>query len=94
MDQSLEIRIRERAYEIWTEHGCVDGQAQQQSEVPVPCSVENTARSFGFELQRPSSPFTSFESRQNARAGRLMPHKLLRYRSVGRAFGCRACVGW
>ena len=29
MDQSLENRIRERAYEIWTEHGCVDGQAQQ-----------------------------------------------------------------
>jgi Protein of unknown function (DUF2934) len=29
MDRSLEIRIRERAYEIWTEHGCVDGQAQQ-----------------------------------------------------------------
>jgi hypothetical protein len=29
MDQSLEIRIRERAYEIWTEHGCVEGQAQQ-----------------------------------------------------------------
>jgi len=29
MDQSLEIRIRERAYEILTEHGCVDGQAQQ-----------------------------------------------------------------
>ena len=29
MDQSLEIRIRERAYEIWTEHGCVHGQAQQ-----------------------------------------------------------------
>jgi Protein of unknown function (DUF2934) len=30
MDQSLEDRIRERAYEIWTTHGCVDGQADQQ----------------------------------------------------------------
>jgi hypothetical protein len=29
MDQSLENRIHERAYEIWTEHGCVDGQADQ-----------------------------------------------------------------
>jgi len=29
MDQSLEHRIRERAYEIWTAHGCVQGQADQ-----------------------------------------------------------------
>jgi len=29
MDQSLENRIRERAYEIWTAHGCVHGQADQ-----------------------------------------------------------------
>jgi hypothetical protein len=29
MDQSLENRIRQRAYEIWTTHGCVDGQADQ-----------------------------------------------------------------
>jgi hypothetical protein len=29
MDQSLENRIRERAYEIWTAHGCVHGQAAQ-----------------------------------------------------------------
>jgi hypothetical protein len=29
MDQSLETRIRERAYNIWTAHGCVDGQADQ-----------------------------------------------------------------
>jgi hypothetical protein len=29
MDQTLENRIRERAYEIWTAHGCVDGQADQ-----------------------------------------------------------------
>jgi Protein of unknown function (DUF2934) len=30
MDQSLENRIRERAYEMWTAHGCVHGQAEQQ----------------------------------------------------------------
>jgi hypothetical protein len=29
MDQTLESRIRERAYEIWAAHGCVDGQADQ-----------------------------------------------------------------
>ena len=29
MDQSLEDRIRERAYEIWAAHGCVHGQADQ-----------------------------------------------------------------
>ena len=29
MDQSLENRFRERAYEIWTAHGCVHGQADQ-----------------------------------------------------------------
>ncbi len=29
MDQSTENRIRERAYEIWTAHGCVHGQADQ-----------------------------------------------------------------
>jgi hypothetical protein len=29
MEQSLENRIRERAYEIWTADGCLDGQADQ-----------------------------------------------------------------
>ena len=29
MDQSLENRIRERAYEIWTAQGCVHGEADQ-----------------------------------------------------------------
>jgi Protein of unknown function (DUF2934) len=29
MDHSLEDRIRERAYEMWTAHGCLDGQADQ-----------------------------------------------------------------
>ena len=29
MDQSLENRIREHAYEIWTAHGCMHGQAEQ-----------------------------------------------------------------
>ncbi len=29
MDQNLENRIRERAYEIWAAHGCMHGQADQ-----------------------------------------------------------------
>src|SRR5262249_46518005 len=29
MNKSLENRIRERAYEIWTAHGCMHGQAEQ-----------------------------------------------------------------
>ncbi len=29
MDHNLEKLIRERAYEIWTSHGCVHGQADQ-----------------------------------------------------------------
>jgi len=29
MDQSLESRIRERAYEIWSAQGCTHGQADQ-----------------------------------------------------------------
>jgi Protein of unknown function (DUF2934) len=29
MDQSLENRIRERAYEIWVAHDCVHGHADQ-----------------------------------------------------------------
>jgi Protein of unknown function (DUF2934) len=29
MDQSLENRIRERAYEIWAANGCVESQANQ-----------------------------------------------------------------
>jgi hypothetical protein len=29
MNQTLNHRIRERAYEIWCAHGCPDGQAEQ-----------------------------------------------------------------
>jgi hypothetical protein len=29
MEQSLEVRIRERAYEIWAAHGCPDGRADE-----------------------------------------------------------------
>src|SRR5262249_48706392 len=45
MDQSLENRIRERAYEIWTAHGCIDGQADQHwlaAEREILASATNT----------------------------------------------------
>jgi hypothetical protein len=29
MERNLEHRIRERAYEIWTANGCINGQADQ-----------------------------------------------------------------
>ena len=29
MEQSLEVRIRERAYEIWSAHGCPNGRADE-----------------------------------------------------------------
>jgi hypothetical protein len=29
MEQSLEMRIRERAYEIWSAHGCPNGRADE-----------------------------------------------------------------
>lgn len=29
MEQSLEVRIRERAYEIWNAQGCPDGRADE-----------------------------------------------------------------
>jgi hypothetical protein len=29
MEHSLEARIRERAYEIWSAHGCPDGRADE-----------------------------------------------------------------
>jgi hypothetical protein len=75
MDQSLESCIRERAYEIWTAHGCVHGQADQHwlaaereilaASTPAP------------PVNRPEKEATvacTFEGCQNARAGRLTPH--------------------
>ncbi len=29
MERSLEVRIRERAYEIWNAHGCPEGNADE-----------------------------------------------------------------
>jgi hypothetical protein len=73
MDQSLEKRIRERAYEIWTAHGCVHGQAEQhwlaaEREV-LATSTAVLARQTRSE-EEPTVART-FEDRQNAREGWL-----------------------
>ncbi len=49
MDQNLENLIRERAYEIWTSHGCVHGQADQQ-EATVACTFEDRQNARGRRL--------------------------------------------
>ena len=56
MDQSLENRIRERAYEIWIAQGCVHGQADQhwlaaEREILAASSRNNVGES-GPQLSR------------------------------------------
>src|SRR5262249_29676757 len=73
MDQNLENRIRERAYEIWTAHGCMHGQADQhwlaaEREVLATSTARQTKSEEEARVVRRS------EERQNARAGRLTPH--------------------
>jgi Protein of unknown function (DUF2934) len=72
MDQSLENRIRERAYEMWTAHGCVHGQAEQhwlaaEREV-LATSTTLLAREPAPKKKRPS-PARSKAARTLARAG-------------------------
>jgi hypothetical protein len=72
MDQSLENRIRERAYEMWTAHGCVHGQAEQhwlaaEREV-LATSTTLLAREPAPKKKRPS-PGRSKTARTLARAG-------------------------
>jgi DUF2934 family protein len=56
MDHNLEHRIRERAYEIWTAHGCINGQADQHwlaaerevlTELTTPVTPKQTMRQKG-----------------------------------------------
>jgi Protein of unknown function (DUF2934) len=47
MEQSLEMRIRERAYEIWSAHGCPDGRADEhwltaEREILTPPAEESS----------------------------------------------------
>jgi hypothetical protein len=57
MDHNLEHRIRERAYEIWTAHGCISGQADQhwlaaEREVLMETTTETPK-----QTERPISSF-------------------------------------
>src|SRR6266508_2389928 len=76
MDQSLENRIRERAYEVWIAQGCVHGQADQHwlcSRAGNPGGINVRARQqIGPKKEAPVA--CTFEDRENARAGRLTPH--------------------
>ena len=72
MDQSLENRIRERAYEIWIAQGCVHGQADQhwlaaEREILAASTAALASKS------APKKVACTFEDRENARAGRLTP---------------------
>ena len=76
MDQTLENRIRERAYEMWTAHGCVHGQAEQhwlaaEREV-LATSTAGVRRQTKSEEE--ATVVRTFADRQNGRAGRLTPH--------------------
>jgi Protein of unknown function (DUF2934) len=73
MDQSLENRIRERAYEMWTAHGCMHGQAERHwlaAEREV--LATSTAGLAGKSDPKKNPRFVrTFEDRQNAREGWL-----------------------
>jgi len=62
MDQSVENRIRERAYEIWAAHGYVHGQADQHW-----LAAER-------EILAASTVACTFEDHQDPRSGQLTPH--------------------
>ena len=74
MDQSLENRIRERAYEMWTAHGCVHGQAA------LACGRTGSVGDIDGRVRRQTKSeeeatvVRTFADRQNGRAGRLTPH--------------------
>jgi hypothetical protein len=53
--QSLKDRIRERAYEMWTAQGCVDGQADQHwlaAEREILASVTNALARNGIRQKK------------------------------------------
>ena len=71
MEQSLEIRIRERAYEMWTAHGCVHGLASGRAGSVGnidgrPCRQTKS--------EQEATVVRTFKGRQNACAGRLTPN--------------------
>jgi Protein of unknown function (DUF2934) len=63
VDERLESRIRERAYEIWTAHGCAHGQADQhwlaaEQEI-VATSTIPTAHEMLAQTKKRRSPLRS-----------------------------------
>src|SRR5437868_10328639 len=73
MDQTLENRIRERAYEMWTAHGCVHGQAEQHwlaAERETVGDIDGSPRRQTRSEEEPTVVRT-FEDRQNGREGWL-----------------------
>jgi hypothetical protein len=72
MDQSLENRIRERAYEIWTAHGCIHGQAAQHwlaAEREILTSSTAVLAGKPNPKKKPGSSAGSKTARTLARAG-------------------------
>ena len=72
MDKSLENRIRERAYEMWTAQGCVHGQAERHwlaaEREMLATATTALARESAPKKKRPS-PARSKIARTLARAG-------------------------
>ena len=69
--RSLENRIRERAYEIWTAHGCIHGQADQhwlaaEREILAASTAALTRQSAPQKVRR--SPARSKAAKNLARA--------------------------
>ena len=76
MDQSLENRIRERAYEIWVAHDCVHGQADQHwlaAEREIMAASMAALAPEAAPQKRRRSPARS-NTAQNPRTGGLTPH--------------------
>jgi hypothetical protein len=72
MDQSLEKRIRERAYHMWIAHGCEHGQAEQHwltAEREVLATSTAVLAGNPNLKKRPRSSARSKAARTIARAG-------------------------
>jgi hypothetical protein len=72
MDESLENRIRELAYEIWNAHGCVHGQAERHwlaAEREVLATSTAALAGKPNPKKKPPSPARSKTARTLARAG-------------------------
>jgi hypothetical protein len=82
--RSLENRIRERAYEIWTAHGCIQGQADQHwlaAEHEI--LTESTATLAGVQQKR----------RFRARSKKSDWRRELRIKFFGMLFGVGIAAG-